>query len=285
LLLIGHICSPYSEKNLEAFSGYDLMLTCSKQFQPRLEKYVPTRLIPHAVEASLVKDLPSESNKKNDIIFIGSLMYKKDFHRNRIRMVEQILQAGLPLRIYGVLEEDPCHVLKMKQAAYLGVKAGEKLGVKAVQKIPLAAKMSLLKEMPRRNPHARKIRAAMQPDILFGRQMLEEISRHRIGFNIHAEAAGDYAANVRMFEVAGSGTLLVSDHKKGIEELYEPGKEILTFKSGEECVEVLQWALDHPDEADRIAAAGQKRTLEEHSVEKRMDRLFEIMSEEYQKTG
>ncbi len=111
--------------------------------------------------------------------------------------------------------------------------------------------------------------------------MLNEISRHSVGFNIHGDLAGDYAANVRMFEVAGAGALLVTDHKKNIRDLYEPDVEILTYSSIEECIEKLKWAIGHPVEAGRIAAAGQKRTLIDHSVERRVDLLYEIMKKEY----
>jgi spore maturation protein CgeB len=96
--------------------------------------------------------------------------------------------------------------------------------------------------------------------------------------------AGDYAANVRMFEVTAAGALLVTDHKKNIRQLFEPDSEILTYSSTGECIEKLKWAIDHPVEAGKIAAAGQKRTLNDHSVEKRTLLLFEIMRKEYSGT-
>ena len=111
--------------------------------------------------------------------------------------------------------------------------------------------------------------------------MLREISCHSAGFNFHGDLAGDYAANVRMFEVTGAGTLLVTDHKKNMGELFEPDAEVLTYASIDECIEKLKWAIDHPVEAGRIAEAGQKRTLREHSVERRVDLLYEILKKEY----
>ena len=97
---------------------------------------------------------------------------------------------------------------------------------------------------------------------------------------MHAEVAGDYAANVRMFEVSGVGSLLVTDHKKRIESLFEPDREILTYGSKEECTEKLRWAVEHPEEARQMALAGQKRTLREHSVEKRVEQLYDIIRKE-----
>jgi len=111
--------------------------------------------------------------------------------------------------------------------------------------------------------------------------MLREISEHALSFNIHARVAGDHAANVRMFEVTGAGSLLVNDHKQNIREYFEPGEEILTFRNKQECMSKLRWALDHPEEAREIAARGQARTLRDHSVEKRVDLLMEILEKEF----
>jgi spore maturation protein CgeB len=282
-LLIGHCCSPFTARNLEAFSRYDVMLTCSEIYLPELQEHVRSYLFPHAVEATLVSGTSPRRLPDNDIIFIGSLLYRSEFHRNRIAAVEEILKSGLPLRMYGIIEDDSWHMVKMKQASYLLVKSAEKLGIRGLQKIQILRKMAQLKEMPQRDRYSDLIRGHLRQELLFGKQMLEEIARHAVGFNIHGEGAGDYAANVRMFEVAGTGALLCTDHKKNIRDFYEPDKEVLTFKSVEECIEKLKWAMDHPEEAGKIAAAGRKRTLEDHSVEKRVDFLYEIMKKEYSK--
>jgi hypothetical protein len=169
----------------------------------------------------------------------------------------------------------------MKQAYFLLVRALENAGIKALRGLPGYRKMAQWKEMPVRARYAASIKENLGKESLFGRHMLDEIARHAIGFNLHAEVAGDYAVNVRMFEVTAAGALLVTDHKKNIGELFEPDSEILTYSSPAECIEKLRWAIDHPEEARRIAAAGQQRSLKDHSVEKRADLLFEIMKKEY----
>ena len=283
-LFVGHCCAPYTAANLESFGRYDVMLTCSEKFLKELGQHqINCYLFPHALESSLVSEVSSGSTSKNDIIFIGSLLYRNEFHRTRIAYVEEILKSGLPFKMYGIMEEDSWHRLKIKQASYLYVKMAYMLGLKGFQRSRIMRKIAQLKEMPERNRYSSLIRENLRSDMLFGKQMLDEISRHAIGFNLHAEVAGDFAANVRMFEVAGAGTLLVTDHKKNIGELFEPGSEILTYKCPEECIEKLNWAVEHPVEAAKIAMAGQRRTLRDHTVEKRVDLLYDIIKQEFSK--
>lgn len=283
-LLIGHCCAPYTEANLEAFGQYDLMLTCSEKFLGEFQQHkIRGRLFPHAAEASLVPQRGKSRAPENDVIFIGSLLYRKEFHGTRITYIEEILKSGLPFSMIGLIEEDPWHLLKLKQASYLVVRTLEQSGVKIFRGMRSYRKMAQLKEMPVRSRYSTLIRQNINRDLLFGKHMFEEIARHSIGFNLHAEVAGDYAVNVRMFEVTAAGALLLTDHKKNIRELFEPDSEILTYSSPAECIDKLRWALEHPEDARKIALAGQQRTLKDHSVEKRVELLFEIMKEEYSK--
>jgi len=55
--------------------------------------------------------------------------------------------------------------------------------------------------------------------------MYKALSRAKIGFNIHADIASDYAANMRMFEVTGVGSCLITDWKPNLHELFEDGEE------------------------------------------------------------
>jgi len=57
----------------------------------------------------------------------------------------------------------------------------------------------------------------------------------------------------------------------------------VTYKSEEDCIEKVNWLLSHPNELKQIAAAGQKRTLRDHTFEKRAEELHEIISKELSK--
>lgn len=280
-LLVGHCCAPYTSANLEAFSRFDVVLTCSEKFRQEFKtKGIDSYLFPHAVEASLLELNSSRPAPENSIIFIGSLLYRSEFHQKRIAYVEEILKSGLPFSMFGMIEEDPWVRLKVKQTAYLLIKLLNTMGIKGYQKSRTLRKISQLKSLPESNKYSDLIKGSLKQEMMFGKQMLSEIAKHSVGFNLHAEVAGDYAANVRMFEVAGAGSLLLTDHKRNMSELYETDKEILTYRSVDECIEKMRWAIDHPKEARIIADAGQQRTLKDHSVERRVELLYEIISKE-----
>lgn len=280
-LLIGHCCAPYNSESIKAFKHYNVILACSERFLDDFRKEgIHSYLFPHAVESSLVRQMNVSTSPVNEIIFIGSLLYRNQFHKTRISYVEEILRNKLPVKIYGQLEQDPWHILKLKQATYLGVKLLSSLNIKSILNNEILQKTGQLTEMPRGSRYSSVLRKNCRDEPVFGLAMLERIAGYTIGFNQHAEVAGDYAANVRMFEVTGAGALLVTDHKLNIQNLFEPGSEILTYTSMEECIEKLQWATAHPEEARQIALAGQQRALKDHSVEKRVDLLHEIIQKE-----
>lgn len=78
----------------------------------------------------------------------------------------------------------------------------------------------------------------------------------------------------RIFEIPGSGGFELSGWTKGIENLYEPGKEIEIFKSSGELIEKCQYYLKETKKREAIAKAGYVRTLKDHTYEKRFKYLF-----------
>jgi hypothetical protein len=280
-VMIGHCCAPYNNENIRAFRQFDMILSCSEKFLEDFKQLnIRSYLFPHAVESSLVASQEEIPEPVNEIIFIGSLLQRNEFHKQRISYLEEILRNQLPLRMYGHLEADTGIGLRTKQAAYLLVKLLASMHVESLYQVKSFQKIGQLTEMPHKSKYSSIILKNFKNQSLFGKEMLGKIAEYAIGFNLHGEVAGDYAANVRMFEVTGAGSLLVTDHKKNIASLYEPDREILTYRNIEECIEKLQWSLSHPVEARAIARAGRNRALRDHSVEKRVDLLHEIIRKE-----
>ena len=102
----------------------------------------------------------------------------------------------------------------------------------------------------------------------------------RIVLNIGAPiTGGDQAGNMRLFEAAAVGRLLITDHYSNISDYFEPGKEIVTFVSPEDLVAKIAYYLDHPEEATAIGLAGQQRCLRSHSMEQRAQWLHQIITD------
>jgi spore maturation protein CgeB len=113
---------------------------------------------------------------------------------------------------------------------------------------------------------------------LWGRDMYALLRRSQITLNHHGDVL-PYANNMRMYEATGMGCLLVTDYKDNLGEIFEPEKEVVTYRSAEECVDKLRFYLDdrHAAARNAIMAAGHRRTLSEHNYDARMRRLVNLI--------
>ncbi|MCW5296895.1 glycosyltransferase family 1 protein [Herbaspirillum lusitanum] len=116
---------------------------------------------------------------------------------------------------------------------------------------------------------------------VWGLNMYKALARSRITLNRHINVAENNANNMRLFEATGVGTLLLTDRKDNLSELFEVGKEVVAYSSQEEAAELIRYYIDHPAEAKAIALAGQKRTLSEHTYTHRMKELAPILERHY----
>jgi spore maturation protein CgeB len=76
--------------------------------------------------------------------------------------------------------------------------------------------------------------------------------------------------NCRAFEVAGAGGLQIIEYRPAVEECFEPGKELLSFKTYEELLEHIDRARTFPSETCAIRKAGAARALAQHTYKHRL---------------
>ena len=81
--------------------------------------------------------------------------------------------------------------------------------------------------------------------------------------------------NVRVFEINSCGGLQVLPYMEGLEQRYEIGEELVVFNRPEQLVEQVKYYLENDAERDAIALQGYKRTLAEHTMERRFYEMFE----------
>lgn len=84
--------------------------------------------------------------------------------------------------------------------------------------------------------------------------------------------------SARAFTALGLGAFYLTYPTKGMEQLFTPGKELVTFETPDEMVEKIKYYLAHDDERKSIAQAGQARALAEHTYEHRFRRMFDILT-------
>jgi len=91
--------------------------------------------------------------------------------------------------------------------------------------------------------------------------------------------AGRYANNLTLYEATGAGTLLITDYKENLNDLFTVGKEVVAYHNVEECIDLVRYYLAHESECKAIAFEGQKRTLRDHTTNHRMEQLLAIINQ------
>ncbi len=83
--------------------------------------------------------------------------------------------------------------------------------------------------------------------------------------NISSESVARYGFSpaTRVFEAAGAGGCIITDYWPGIDTFFEPGREIMVVRNGEEVAETLAGLA--PERAKAIGTAARRRALDEHT--------------------
>jgi spore maturation protein CgeB len=83
-----------------------------------------------------------------------------------------------------------------------------------------------------------------------------------------------YALKMRDFDGPMSGSLYLTHDNPDLRLVYKVGDELATYRSINDCIEKVQWFLNHDYERERIAQAGRARASSGHTWNKRFDDLF-----------
>ena len=80
--------------------------------------------------------------------------------------------------------------------------------------------------------------------------------------------------HLREFEALMSGALYCTGFSNELAEMFEPNKEILTYKSKAEMIDIIKYYLINERAADKIRLAGHRRALTDHTYHLRFQQLF-----------
>lgn len=113
----------------------------------------------------------------------------------------------------------------------------------------------------------------------WGRDMFNVLRRSRITLNRHIDMAQDWANNMRLYEATGMGALLLTDAKRNLAEIFEPGVEVATYNGDEDCLNQIQrYLADEPARA-AIAQAGQNRAVTEQTYYNRTAEIVGLIKQ------
>lgn len=113
----------------------------------------------------------------------------------------------------------------------------------------------------------------------WGIDMYRVLASARVVVNRHGAIAGGHAVNMRIYETTGVGSLLLTDNGDTLADVLEPGAEAVAYGSARDLARKLRHYLIHEEERAAIAAAGQARTLRDHTYAQRMRELAELLED------
>lgn len=82
---------------------------------------------------------------------------------------------------------------------------------------------------------------------------------------------------MRIFDIMSVGGFDLSNYQEEIPELFEEGKEIVTYKTPEELLEKADYYLSHDKERQQIGINGYKRIKKCYTYEQQIRKIISIL--------
>ncbi|MDT5295719.1 MAG: spore maturation protein CgeB, partial [Acidobacteriota bacterium] len=281
-LVLGWCGAPFGDPSV--FREWDVVLSCIPELVAhfRAEGHRSFHL-DHAFEPRVLEKLGDAGPPVVNFSFIGSVLKQNRFHLERERILLRLVEQT-DLAIWSDIERPSPRErrgLRVRRFAYDAFNAARSLGIPqtllaAPPVCGRAARLELRPALPQ-FVDDRIARRARPP--LFGLSMFRQLRSSRVTLNTHIDISPASASNMRLFEATGVGACLLTDWKPNLPTLFEPDAEVLTYRSPDECVEKVRYILEHEDVRRAVAAAGQRRTLRQHTFARRAERIDEIVGE------
>ena len=88
--------------------------------------------------------------------------------------------------------------------------------------------------------------------------MFSLLHRSKLTLNKHIDVSENYANNMRLFEATGTGACLITDWKDNLADLFEPQKEVVAYRSSEECLDLIAYYARTPAPAKPSPPPGKR---------------------------
>jgi spore maturation protein CgeB len=98
----------------------------------------------------------------------------------------------------------------------------------------------------------------------------------RVGRALHLPAPAQRPPQIkgRNFEVPGCGGFLLTERVSHLDHYFRLDQEVAVYDGVDDLIEKIGFWLDHPEERQRVAEAGYRRVLAEHTYDHRFAAIF-----------
>ena len=279
-LVLGWCGAPYNDASI--FGEWDVVLSCIPELVADFTSQGHRCFhVDHAFEPRILEKLDAAQPPSVDFAFVGSILKQSRFHIERERILSELVRHT-DLQIWSEIKR---RSFKQQRNEFVRRKASQAVAAANNAGVPqnLMNALPLVRRVAQWKPSAiaeqdvdGQIARRTRPPV-FGIKMFQLLRDSRVVLNTHIDVSPRSASNMRLFEATGAGTCLLTDWKENLARLFEPDKEVLTYKSAAECVEKVRYILGHEAERRDVADAGQRRTLRDHNFDKRAARIDEII--------
>lgn len=241
--------------NINIYKPYDLIITCSdyiSEYYKLLGK--PTYTLNFCFDDSILSKINTSNKPKFNLGFSGSIY--SQVHDYRYQLLKHLTRY-LNVEIRSEFGNENNYSLLSKRQLKMLLKKRDLSNYLALWRISKANKGPI-----------------------FGLEMFQFLHDSKISLNMHGDHI-HFAANARLFEITGVGSCMLTDWKENIADIFIPDKEIMTYKSYEEAVDKTKFLLKNNSIREKIAFAGQKKTLERYTYKKSIPELFSFLKTFY----
>ena len=264
-------------------------------------------VLPHSFDPRIAVGLPPR-NVRHPLVFAGALGPRyRERHRVLTALLEHTdleawigLRKGVERTVDGWLVTRPSSSSSPEAASPLrsrrsrvghalptmvlarAARRSERAGALFNARMAAATGGTIDDGAPLRDP------AAIHPDRchppVSGRAYLELLRSSGTVLHRGVDALGGCGGALRLFEVTGVGAALLLEDSPMVHELFDVGREVVTYRDPAEAVERARWLAEHPEDREQIARAGQARTLTDHSAAARARLLDPILRDALART-
>lgn len=241
--------------NIDIYKPYDLIITCSdyiSEYYKLLSK--STYTLNFCFDDTIISKISIANKPKFDLGFSGSIY--SNVHDYRYQLLKYLTR-------------------------YLNVEIRSEFGNEIDYSLLAKRQLKrLLKNRDISNYLALWRISKANTGPIFGLEMFQFLHNSKISLNMHGDHI-NFAANARLFEITGVGSCMLTDWKENIADIFIPDKEIMTYKSFEEAVDKTKFLLKNNLIREKIAIAGQKKTMERYTYKKSIPELLSFLKTFY----
>ncbi|MBI4151168.1 glycosyltransferase [Candidatus Woesearchaeota archaeon] len=148
--------------------------------------------------------------------------------------------------------------------------------------LPLAVSGYRWQEKTQNTPLAKAVQPAIHhadKKLADLREVCKTFNQTKINLNIHFTHS-KRSPNLRTFEIPATNSFELCDYLADLHTMFSIGKELVVYKNVADCRKKIQYYLDNTQERRKIAKAGQKRVLKDHTFDNRVRDVLRAIKNE-----